>query len=210
MKWEQMHDRNGRAAVSAGIAALAVAALVALAASAMASTAKPKHSGFVVNRPQGYSAEAKARTSSLARVRVAWTSGVTVSFGRSSAERDYGGYQLTVAGKTVAGFFTLPSGSGEGKITLGTKAQESLPYAPVKAVVGTGKRPTLVITGFPAGTTELQMSTGGAGSSGTRVTAKCVKKAKRVRATMLITLASGAHEDGLGNSGYGCGLIKGK
>ncbi len=137
---------------------------------------------------------------------MAWTSGVTVSFSRSTRERDYGGYQLTVDGKTVAGCFSLPAGSGQGTLTLKTKGQPNPPYAPITAVIRTGRKPTLTIRDFPAGTTELQLSTGGTGDTGTRATAKCVNKAKRVRGTMRITLASGAVEKGLANNGYGCGL----
>jgi hypothetical protein len=189
--------------VAGGVAGLSAGA-------AGGSPSKPKYSGSAVTRPQGYSAEAKARTSGLARVRVKWDSGVTVKFGSSATARDYGGYQLSVGNQTYAGFFSLPAGSGSGSIQLTTTGQPQLPYAPLRAVVKTGTRPTLVVTGFPAGTTELQMSTGAAGSSGTRMVAPCRDHVRRVRGSMLITLASGAHEAGLVDNGLGCGLIKHK
>jgi hypothetical protein len=178
---------------------------------ASASASKPKYSGFVVNRRLGYSGEAKARTSSLSRVRFRWDSGVAVAFGASTAARGYGAYELTVNDQTLAGFLKLPAGSGSGSIKLTSEAQPNgLPYAPLSVVVGTGAHPTVVVTGFPAGTTELQMSTGDAGTAGTRVTAPCKNHIQRWHGSMLITLASGAHEDGLVDNGFSCGLIKQK
>ncbi|MCW3013939.1 MAG: hypothetical protein JWO02_1031 [Solirubrobacterales bacterium] len=199
--------RKVRVAVSAALALGAGASGAAFATRASGSASNPKYSGFVVNTPVGYSAEAKARTSSLSRVRFRWDSGVAVKFGASRAARSYGGYQLSVNNHTLAGFLRLPAGKGTGSIKLTSEAQPNLPYASLAVVVGTGTHPTVVITGFPAGTTEVQMSTGDAGSAGTRVSAACKQHLKRWRGSMLITLASGAHENGLVDNGCACGLL---
>jgi hypothetical protein len=136
---------------------------------------------------------------------------VAVAFGASTAVRGYAAYQLSVNDQPIAGFLKLPAGNGTGSIKLTSEPQPNgLRYAPLSVVVRTGAHPSVVITGFPAGTTELQMITGAAGTAGTRVTAPCKKHIQRWRGSMLITLASGAHEDGLVDNGFSCGLIKKK
>jgi hypothetical protein len=101
------------------------------------------------------------------------------------------------------GTLRVRAGRASGRFRLRYAANGETEPAPVRAMLRTGRRPSLVISGFPPDATELTLSTVGAGTRGTRAT-WCRREMVRYRGTMRILLASGARDRGDASAGFSC------
>jgi hypothetical protein len=197
--------------VLAGLVVAAGGVVVAGAADmstgALASTSNPKYSGWAIMNHKGFGSEAKARTSELSRVRIRFDTGVLVKITASRRSQLYAGYSLTVGGESAFGNLEISPGMSSGKFLLSAVGQPGQVFRGLTATLTTGKRPSLVVSGFPAGTTKMRVSTAGPGIAATRLVAPCKNKLQRNTGSMLITLASGANEKGLVDNGLFCGPV---
>jgi hypothetical protein len=182
-----------------------VAALTLAIGAAVASEKHPKYSGSALANYHGFFAKADPRSGSLARVRVRFDSGVRVRLTSSPRSRTYAAYHVVFGAQQpqqeLFGFFMIPTGPLGRHVALQTvrdaKAQTSSDLAPLHAALTTGDRPVITITGFPADTTHMDVTTGGTGKAATTVTGPCRNHRKYVRGSMLITLQDGIDLPGL-------------
>jgi hypothetical protein len=203
-----MFTAGGSTTVGA-LAAIAVAAAIGTGG-ASASPTKPKHSGWAIMNHAGFAGEAKARTSALLRVRIRFDSGVLVRIAKSKRSQIYTGYSVTAGGQQYFGNLMIPPNRSTGRFQLSAEAQPGQAFRGVTAYLATGRKPLLVISGFPEGTTELTLRTAGPGTAATRLVAPCKRHIQKTTGSMLISLASGATANGLVDNGFSCGLLKKK
>ncbi|HEY6760862.1 MAG TPA: hypothetical protein VI318_15295 [Baekduia sp.] len=200
--------RTFRARVIGIVMVAGVVAATAMA-TAGASASHPKYSGWAVMNNKGFAAEAKARTSSLSRVRIRFDSGVLVKVEKSSRSQIYAGYTVTASGQQYFGNLVIPPNRGAGRFQLSAEGQPNeVAFRGVTAFLTEGARPVLVISGFPAGTTELTLTTAGPGTAATRLVAPCRDHLRKSTGSMLISLAAGAAQPGLVDNALTCGRAR--
>ena len=163
---------------------------------------------------RGLTMDAETPRSSLARISVRFLEGVEVRLRRREEPYTYANYYLGQARDTVqfGGRLLVPAGKASGRIRLHFRPLRNGPTrpAPVTAILRTGRRPSLVISGLPADTTVFRLSTRGAGTQSTRATL-CRRKSVSYTGRMRIMLRSGARARGDASGGYSCrGLPPGR
>jgi hypothetical protein len=156
---------------------------------------------------RGLTMDAETPRSSLARISVRLTRGAEIRLRRRDEPYPYAKYYLGRTGDTVefGGRLLVPAGKASGRFRLRFRPLRNgvTPPAPVTAILRTGRRPSLVITGLPADTTVFRLSTLGAGTRSTRATF-CRDEFISYTGRMQIVLSSGARARGDASGGYIC------
>jgi hypothetical protein len=166
----------------------------------------PMYSAFVGggmrNPRRGMSLFACTPESSLARITVRFSKGAAIRLKRRDEAYDFARYWIG-PNRESGGTLQVPAGKALGRFRLRFRANEQTEPARVRAVLRTGRKPSLVISGLPADATELRLSTVGAGFRGTRAT-WCRREMVRYRGTMRIVLRSGDRARGDASGGFAC------
>jgi hypothetical protein len=155
----------------------------------------------------GLTVDAETRESSLKRISVRFVRGAEIRLERRSRAYDFAAFWLgeTTDSRALGGRLQVPAGKASGRFELRFRRLRNgfTQPAPVTARLRTGRKPSLVITGLPAGTTGFHLITRGAGTRGTKATF-CKDEFVRYRGTMRIVLASGARGPGDATGRYSC------
>ena len=166
----------------------------------------PMYSARVGGGPQhpkrGLGVLACTPESSLARISVRFTKGAEIRLERRRRPYAFARYWLG-PNRDFGGTLQVPANTRAGRFKLRFKANGQTQPAPVTARLRTGRKPSLVITGLPADTTEFQLSTVGAGTRGTRAT-RCRRETVSYTGTMRIVLESGARVREDASGGFAC------
>jgi hypothetical protein len=156
---------------------------------------------------KGLVVEAEAPESSLKRISVRFTRGAEVRLKRREEAYNYAEYWLghTRDTKEFGGRLQIPAGkaSGRFKLRFRNPRGDFTEPAPVTAMLRTGRRPSLVITGIPADTQVFQLTTVGAGDRATRATT-CEDDRVRYRGRMRLVLVSGDRVRGDASGSFDC------
>lgn len=172
------------------------------------SASDQRHSGWVAVDRHGFMGQAVARSSSLQRVVIRWTSGVSIKLRPAGRARLYLDYMVVGDPRQPAAFGNLyvPAHASSGRFALRYRAPgRGLPAVRIGGRLRTGPRPSLVLYGFPPGTSRVEFGTAGVGKTSTGATGPCRHHALRYRGSMRITLVSQAHAPGQASGGLACG-----
>jgi hypothetical protein len=201
-----------RIAPSRLVLGAAVVAAVACATAAVASSERPRGVASLGSEGGrdlriGLTLEAEAPESSLRRISVRFVKGAEVSLKRREKAYDYAVYWLghTRDTKEFGGRLQVPAGKAGGRFKLrfrNPRGDFTQP-APVTAMLRTGRRPSLVITGLPPDTQVFELNTVGAGDRGTRATF-CEDERVRYRGRMRFVLESGDRVRGDASGSFVC------
>jgi hypothetical protein len=198
-----------------GLGVAAVAAVVCVGAGAAggrtAAAERVRGSASVGSEgsdgKRGLTLEAETERSSLARITVRFRKGAEVRLRRRDEPYTYAKYYLGQSRDTVefGGRLRVPAGKASGRFRLGAQPLHNgyTKPAPVTAILRTGRRPSLVITGLPEDATVFRLSTLGAGTRGTRAT-YCRRHLVSYAGSMRILLRSGTRASGDATGGYVC------
>jgi hypothetical protein len=197
----------------AGVAAIAAAcgATAAAAGERSEGTERPRGNAAVGSRgpdaKRGLTLDAETPRSSLARISVRFLKGAEVRLPRRDEPYAFAQYYLGQTRDTVeyGGQLLVPAGKASGRFKLRFRPIRSDVTRPsrVTAVLRTGRKPSLVITGLRADATVFRLSTLGAGTRGTRATF-CRRNFVSFDGSMRIVLRSGARARGDASGGYVC------
>jgi hypothetical protein len=141
--------------------------------------------------------------SSLARITVRFSRGAEIRLRRRDSAYDFARYFI---GPELGGTLRVPAGKASGRFRLRFEANRQTEPAPVRAMLRTGRKPSLVISGLPAEAKEFTLSTVGAGDRGTRAT-RCRRGMVSYSGTMRIRLSSGARDHGDASGGFSCSAL---
>jgi hypothetical protein len=195
-------------AVGATSACAATAGATGERSSAAGRTSGSALVGTSPDEPRrGLRVRAESSKSSLRRISIRFDRGVAIRLKRRDTAYDFAHYHLGESRDTVqfGGRLQVPPGKASGRFALRFRSIENDVTQPakVRAVLRTGSRPSLVISGLPESASAFSLDGVGAGRRGTRATV-CERSFVRYAGTMWITLRSGARTRGDATGGFTC------
>lgn len=184
--------------------AIGVAVLAGVGPVSSQASKSPPFFGETTVGTTGMSVLAYGGSSGLRSIKINFTSGVEIGLEPAAHELVYATYSGAIGSdRGYFGKLMIPANKASGTFTLRYRPQPNGESLRIKATLGTGSKPSLTLSGFPAGTTKFELATRGAGTSATRAT-KCDGELAKYRGRMRLTLRSGATKRGQASGEFSC------